>query len=130
MRVRIFFYMRFPSVCQKILSTPCHLDFSEHARSEKFRRSHAESGAHFPSSVFHSPPLPSTPLFLSFSIFQERRHERLDWNRGRSIHVWWQTGCVCRFDRHERPRGWGRRLITLNPMYAVPNSYDVVEWIN
>lgn len=43
-------------------------------------------------------PLPLSRLlpipFFLYSISQERRHERLDWNRGRSIHVRRQNSCV------------------------------------
>lgn len=90
--------------------------------------------AHFPPSfiLFYSLLL---RLLSLYSISQERRHERLDWNRGRSIHVRWRMAagmciCVCirvcvgrLVDRHERRQGWGRRLIRLSRMYAVPSSY-------
>lgn len=91
--------------------------------------------AHFPPSFILFYSLLLLRLLSLYSISQERRHERLDWNRGRSIHVRWRIAagmciCVCirvcvgrLVDRHERRQGWGRRLIRLSRMYAVPSSY-------
>lgn len=77
--------------------------------------------AHFPSS-FHS-LLPAFSFFPLLDIPRTvARAARLkSWtNHSRTT----ANGCVCvRFDRHERRHGWGRRLIRLSPMYAVPSSY-------
>lgn len=68
----------------------------------------------------------SSTLFCFFSSARypkKRLHERLDWNRGRSIHVRWQIAvCVGSIGTNRRHR-WGRRLIRLSHMYAVPSSY-------